>query len=65
MYQRTIFNSIINSLKHYPVVIVTGPKQVGKTTEVYKLVKEMGFHYVSLDTITNRKMALEDPEFFI
>ncbi|MCD7894094.1 MAG: ATP-binding protein [Erysipelotrichaceae bacterium] len=64
MYQRTIFNRIVNSLKHYPVVIVTGPRQVGKSTEVYKLV-QVGFHYVSLDNISSRREALEDPEFFI
>lgn len=65
MYKRTIFNRIKNSLKHYPVVIITGPRQVGKSTEAFKLTKELGFHYVSLDKISNRKQALEDPEFFI
>jgi len=65
MYKRTIFNRIKNSLKHYPVVIITGPRQVGKSTEVFQLTKEMGFHYVSLDNISHRKEALEDPEFFI
>ncbi|MCD7948648.1 MAG: ATP-binding protein [Erysipelotrichaceae bacterium] len=64
MFQRTVFNRIKNSLKHYPVVIVTGPRQVGKSTEIYKLTQE-GFHYVSLDNISNRREALEDPEFFI
>lgn len=65
MYQRTIFNQIVDSLKHYPVVIVTGPRQVGKSTEVYKLTKELGFNYVSLDSISTRNEALQDPEFFI
>lgn len=65
MYKRTVFNRIKNSLKHYPVFIITGPRQVGKSTEVFKLTKKLGFHYVSLYKISNRKHALEDPEFFI
>ena len=44
MFKRTIFNKIEESLKLYPVVIITGPRQVGKSTEAYNLVKTHGFH---------------------
>lgn len=43
---------------------ITGSRQVGKSTEVFKLTKEMGSYYVLLD-ILNRRETLEDPEFFI
>ena len=56
---------IKKNLKHYPVMILTGAKGVGKTTAVLQLVKENGFHYVSLEFLINRKQALEDPMFFI
>lgn len=65
MYKRTIGKIIKESLKSYPVTVVTGARQVGKSTEVYKLVKELGFNYVSLDSLRERQLALADPEFFI
>lgn len=65
MYNRTIYPKIKEYLKQYPVVVVTGARQVGKSTEVYKLVKDCGFHYVSLDDLTQRSLAQSDPEFFI
>lgn len=65
MIKRTIQNQIEYSLDHYPVVIITGPRQVGKSTEVFKLTKSRGFTYVTLDNISERKLAIEDPDFFI
>ncbi len=57
MFERTIYPKIKEYLKQYPVVVVTGARQVGKSTEVYKLVKDCGFHYVSLDDLTQRSLA--------
>lgn len=65
MYKRTIGKQIRESLNNYPVTVVTGARQVGKSTEVYKLVEEAGFKYASLDNIRERQLALQDPEFFI
>lgn len=65
MFNRTIYPKIKEYLKHYPVVVITGPRQVGKSTEAYKLVKDLGFHYVSLDDLTERNLAQTDPMFFI
>lgn len=65
MYKRTIGNQIKESLLGYPVTVITGARQVGKSTEVYKLVDELGFHYVSLDNLRERQLAILDPEFFI
>lgn len=65
MINRTIFKKIEDSLKHYPVVILTGPRQIGKSTEAFKLVKTHGFRYISLDDIEIRQQAIKDPIFFI
>ena len=32
MLRRTILKQIYESIKHFPVTIVSGPRQVGKTT---------------------------------
>lgn len=65
MYQRTIQKQLKEALLNYPVLIVTGPRQVGKSTEVYKLVQSHNFNYVTLDDIENRAIALQDPAYFI
>lgn len=65
MYTRTIFKKLEQSLDLYPVIIVTGPRQVGKSTEVYRLVASHGFRYVTLDDIEKRAEALTDPVFFL
>lgn len=54
MYPRTLSKKIEQSLKLYPVAIITGAKQVGKYTEAYRLAKTHGFNYVSLDDIEKR-----------
>ena len=47
-----------------PVVIVTGPRQVGKTTMLKKLAGK-GRGYVSLSSRINREMAINEPELFL
>jgi predicted AAA+ superfamily ATPase len=44
--------------------MVTGPRQVGKTTLLESLA-EQGRAYVSLDSPLNREMAKTDPELFL
>lgn len=51
--------------KEYPVVLVTGPRQVGKTTMLQKLMKGTERSYVSLDDLNERAMAKNDPELFL
>jgi len=48
----------------FPVVMVTGPRQVGKTTLLERLAHE-GRGYVSLDSSINREMAQSEPELFL
>ena len=49
----------------YPVVLVTGPRQVGKTTMLQKMMEGTGRGYVSLDDLNERSLAKNDPELFL
>lgn len=65
MYKRSIKKYVVQALNNYPVVIITGARQVGKSTLAYEFVKEQNYDYVSLDNIEQRKIAIEDPKFFL
>lgn len=49
--------------KGFPVVMVTGPRQVGKTTMLRHINKNI--NYVSLDNLNARDLAISDPELFL
>ena len=51
--------------QEYPVVLVTGPRQVGKTTMLQKLMEGTSRGYVSLDDLNERALAKNDPELFL
>lgn len=51
--------------KEYPVVLVTGPRQVGKTTMLQKMMEGTKRGYVSLDDLNERAIAKTDPEMFL
>lgn len=58
--------SIVNQVtKEYPVVLVTGPRQVGKTTMLQKLMEGTNRGYVTLDDLNERNIAKTDPELFL
>lgn len=58
--------SVVNQLtKEYPVVLLTGPRQVGKTTMLKKLMENTNRGYVSLDDLNARNLAKSDPELFL
>ena len=61
--QRTIETAIKRMNASFPVVMITGVRQVGKTT-VFKCC-ERERSYVSLDTLENRKTARENPALFL
>lgn len=63
-YKRTIENTIKNVSETFPVLLVTGPRQVGKTTLLESLM-EPERKKVSLDNPTIRAMAKSDPELFL
>ena len=47
----------------YPVVLLTGPRQSGKTTLLREKFAE--YQYVSLEDLDNRAFALDDPRGFL
>ena len=62
--KRTLEKSIAEFSKFFPVVILTGPRQVGKTTLLEKCARgKRG--YVSLDTLEYRELAKSDPALFL
>ncbi len=62
--KRTVEKSIERANKFFPVVLVTGPRQVGKTT-VLQNCENQPRTYVSLDTLENRELAKNDPTLFL
>lgn len=65
MIKRTIKSQIVESIKNKPVTLITGARQVGKSTLCYEIKKEYGFRYVSLDDRRERVQAISDPELFL
>ena len=63
--QRSLEKVVEQVTKEYPVVLVTGPRQVGKTTMLKKLMEGSSRGYVSLDDLNDRALAKNDPELFL
>lgn len=65
MIPRTIMSSIEESIRFKSVTLVTGARQVGKTTLCKLIADRHGFGYVSLATGSERALAVRDPEMFL
>ncbi|MGI6394245.1 MAG: ATP-binding protein [bacterium] len=63
MIKREIFKVMERYSKEYPVLIVTGPRQSGKTTAVRHLFKDKP--YFNLEQISHFEFAENDPVGFI
>ena len=61
---RAIESAVVAIAKTFPVLLVTGPRQVGKTT-LLKHIAETGRGYVTLDDPLQRRLAIEEPELFL
>ena len=62
---RSLEKVVAQVTEEYPVVLVTGPRQVGKTTMLQKLMEGTDRSYVSLDDLSERSLAKTDPEMFL
>lgn len=62
--KRLLEKDIIENSKSFPVILLCGPRQVGKTTILEKLSNHQA-NYVSLDDPLERKNAKEDPSLFL
>ena len=65
MIERSIYKQILHSVSLRPVTLITGARQVGKTTLCLKLRDEKEFKYVTLRDNNERAMARSDPDMFL
>ena len=63
MIPRTLEQKLLELAGYYPVVVVTGPRQSGKTTLCQ--IAFPGKTYVSLETLDTREFAISDPRGFL
>jgi uncharacterized protein len=61
--QRTLSQTLLQASLSFPVVLVTGPRQVGKTT-LLRANATPERHYVTLDDLEQRELANTDPALF-
>lgn len=61
--KRDLEQKIISLSKEYASIIITGPRQVGKTTLLKQLMPE-NMEYVVLDDLEERRLAKNDPAMF-
>lgn len=65
MLIKRALESVIKEVSNsYPVLLVTGPRQVGKTTLLNHVAAE-NRKYVSLDDPVIRRLAIEEPQLFL
>ena len=62
--QRTLEKTIKRASSFFPVVLLTGPRQVGKTT-VFENCERDRRNYVSLDIMEIQEQAKQDPQRFL
>lgn len=61
--KRALEAQISDASKNYPIVMVCGQRQVGKSTMLYH-IKENNRQYITLDDINARRLAETDPALF-
>lgn len=67
-YQKRTLENVVNFLiGKSPIIMITGPRQVGKTTLIQHLVatNNKNIKMISLDNLLLQQQAKEDPELFL
>jgi len=62
--ERTLQARWLEASEQFPVLFLTGPRQVGKTTVLQHLCTAER-RYVTLDDLAVRTLARQDPELFL
>lgn len=64
---RHMENRILELSKSYSAILLTGPRQAGKTTMLRELAEKenIGRRYVTLDNLSERDLAKNDPALFL
>lgn len=60
---RKIESSILHAVKTFPGIVITGPRQSGKTTLLKHLLPD--YRYITFDDPLSRERARSDPNFFL
>ena len=60
-YTRTLKPLWLETSEQFPVLLLTGPRQVGKTTFLQHICDQQR-HYVTLDDPATRRLAIEQPD---
>lgn len=64
--QRSIEFLVASVMQEYPAVLITGPKEIGKSTLLEHIIEQSG-HTVprlTLDDLTERQLAVSNPAMF-
>jgi len=64
MFTRTLSTTVHQASHTFPVLLITGPRQVGKTT-LLTMCADESRGYVSLDDLESRSLAQRDPALFL
>ena len=62
---RAMEKLVVELSGEYPAILLTGPRQTGKTRMLRHLMEGTGRGYVSLDDLTDRALAKSDPAMFL
>ncbi len=62
--QRHLESQVREASEFYPVVMVCGQRQVGKST-MLNHIREEGRRYITLDDGNARRLAQKDPALFL
>ncbi|MDR1921404.1 MAG: AAA family ATPase, partial [Candidatus Adiutrix sp.] len=64
--KRSLEEVFLGLSREYPAILITGPRQVGKTTMLQKLAAGQSEkrEYISLDDLNERSLAKTDPAMF-
>ena len=60
---RTLEAVLLKAVKQFPALVLTGPRQTGKSTLLKQLFPE--YNYITLDDINVRSIAKQDPTLFV
>lgn len=64
---RELEEKLISMIDNYQVIMITGPRQIGKSTLLNYVLKKLGkiINKVTLDDIFLKIQAQDDPELFL
>lgn len=63
--KRALSKTLLQACRQFPAVLVTGPRQSGKTTLLQEELGPLGYAFVSFDDPVVREFAQEDPNGFL